>query len=361
MLCGMAQKTFFSRKLAAILACGCVASGGSYAAGSAPASYDSELCVTAQRLLVNAGDELPVRVQRGSGNGFHVIQMSVDTDARAAVIAMSTTYRGESDEPAYIACKMVNRERLNAELGAAYPAPDRRCADINRYTYDTALNSLSSAERNRYLQDGRPLEFTDDTIIATGGEWLPVTLDDAITYSDDMVSVSAPSVEVPWNNEERNFYQGTKHCKLISVAALQRWMTDAAFKPDGLLVPLADKRCTAPATPDSTAGSCLFYFAPADAMFCQDYNGSGWNEAAAREECAARHASQDALKAAKNRYEGAGGIYDQRSCTDRPDSPPISGTCVFHCGTPDEKLWNVSGMLDPRMTKGCDLFVPANE
>jgi len=96
-------------------------------------------------------------------------------------------------------------------------------------------------------------------------------------------------------------------------------------------------------------------------MFCQDYNGSEWQETSAREECAARHASPAALKAAKNSYEGAGGIYDTRSCANRDDSPAISGTCVFHCGDTDEKLWHVSGDIDPRMTKGCDLFVPANE
>jgi len=135
-------------------------------------------------------------------------------------------------------------------------------------------------------------------------------------------------------------------------------MRIGAFGEDPSLFPLTGTECTRPHSMTSTVGSCLFYFAPAAAMFCQDYSGADWNPASAREECARRHASVDALRAAKNRYAGAGGLFTPQSCTDRDDAPAISGSCVFHCRQPDETLWHVTGPTDPRMTRGCDLFVP---
>ena len=68
-----------------------------------------------------------------------------------------------------------------------------------------------------------PLVFRDDAVVPTGGEWLPAAAEDYIASDGDGLAVTAPSVRVPWDAQERGFYQGTHHCKLITLAAMQRW------------------------------------------------------------------------------------------------------------------------------------------
>ncbi len=326
--------------------------------------YDRELCATAQRLLLNADADFPVIEQRGTSNGFHTIQMGIDEQQRGALIAM-TTHTADVDgaaQPTYVACKMVDRARVNDQLELQLPGPDRQCRDVNNFTLTLALAKLTRAQRNRYRRDGRQLYFADDAVLATGGEWLPVTMDAYISADiNNNLTVRAPSVRVPWNPDEQNFYQGTQHCKLISMAAMQRWITTAAFAPDAQLIPPTDTACSAPRSMTSAVGSCLFYFAPADSLFCQDYSGAAWTRETAQQECANRHASREALAQASNRYDGAGGLFSATACAQRTDTPPIAGTCVFHCQADDETLWHVSGSIDPRMTRGCDLFIETGD
>lgn len=335
--------------------------GPVFAAPGLPvAGYDEDLCVTAQRILVNAPD-MPVRVQRGEGNGFHTIQMSVDEDRRELVVAMTTGTTAGSAKglTTYVACKMVNRDRVNDQLGLQLDGPRRSCRDVNEHTFQLAWALLSDAERQRYVEKGRGLVFTDDTIVPTGGEWLPADTASYIEAADDgaTLEASAPSVQVPWNSGERGFFQGTHHCKLISLAAMRRWMTRAAFEADAPLLPAGRTACVAPSAMTARAGSCLFYFAPAKAMFCTDFSGAGWTDATARAECGKRHASPAALQAAGNRYEGAGGIYSRTGCAARSDAPAIAGTCVFHCNESDEVLWQVADGAGAMMNRACDLYI----
>lgn len=325
-----------------------------------PGAYDEHLCQTAQRLIINASEDFPVVEQRGTSNGFHTIQMGIDQENGGAIIAMTTHYAEYAGEQqaTYVACKMVNRERVNDTLQLQLPGPDVPCQDVNAATLALAIAELAPEQHARYTSEGRQLRFADDAIVATGGEWLPIAMDDFISVdADNNVTVRAPSVRVPWNPVEQNFYQGTQHCKLVSLAALRRWVTEAAFDPNATLIPTTDSACRAPHSMSSSVGSCVFYFAPADSMFCQDYSGSEWQPASAQQECGARHASREALSAAANRYEGAGGDFSTSACAERDDAPPITGTCVFHCRSGDETLWQISGTVDPRMTRGCDLFI----
>ncbi len=332
------------------------------APGLPAADYDEALCVTAQRLLVNDPD-MPVRVQRGQGNGFHTIQMSVDETQRELVVAMSTAtvkVDGESF-PAAIACKMVNRDRVNDQLGLSLDGPRRSCRDVNEHTFQVAFAGLSQTERERYLTSGRSLSFTNDTVVTTGGEWLPARAESYISAGADQayLQVSAPSVQVPWDSVEGGFFQGTHHCKLISLASMQRWLRQTAFQAQAPLYPVGKQVCLAPSATTATAGSCVFYFAPANAMFCTDYSGPAWTQASAGEACAKRHASREALQAAGNRYGGAGGIFRPEGCAARSDSPAIAGTCVFQCNQPDEVLWQVAGAADAMMNSACDLYLQA--
>lgn len=342
------------------LALGLLCAGTGLAAPGLPlAGYDETLCVTAQRMLVNAAD-IPVRVQRGEGNGFHTIQMSIDEKAGSLVVAMSTTTAridGRNLDVA-VACKMVNRDRVNDQLGIALDGRRRSCRDVNEHTWQVAWNSLTDAQRARFERDGRPLGFAPDAVLASGGEWLPADASAFVTEQGGRLMVAAPTVRVPWDAGERGFFQGTQHCKLLTLAALRRWLTDAAFRPAAALLPAQREACRGPANSPAAAGSCLFYFAPVDRMFCEDYNGPRWTAEAAREACMRRHASKAALEAADKRYSGTGGIYAQSRCATRADRPAMTGACVFNCGLPDETLWQVAGPDDGMMKRACDLYLP---
>jgi hypothetical protein len=207
------------------------------------------------------------------------------------------------------------------------------------------------------------LEFGDDYIAGSGAEWLPSQVDDYIKSDSQGLSIVAPAVRVPWNETTHEFYQGTHHCKLITLAAMQNWMRKAAFTDSDELFPRSKPPCAAPASMTSSAGSCRFWFAPAQATFCQDYSGVGWGNATAQEECSKRHASAEALVAADSKYAGLGGVYDLLSCADRKDSPAPVSTCVFHCNAEDETLWHTldtkaSGPAATQiMRRACDLFI----
>jgi len=349
------------------------------ATATPPAAYDEQLCALAQRMLVNAdgADPAPftISVLRGVSNGFHTIQMDVDAATRTVVIA-TTSGSVQADGKAlttHVACKLVDRERVNDVLGLALAGPGRSCRDVNEHTYRLALESLSPDERQRYAATGRPLRFGADHYTSTGAEWLPVAVEKYITATagtgtdPGYLEIRAPAVVVPWSRTERQFFQGTHHCKLITLAALQHWMRVGALTREAALFPSAAPVCDAPSSMTSTAGSCVFYFAPANARYCQDYSGPEWKLESARQECGKRHASPEALKAAANRYAGAGGLFSDASCRERPEQLPLAGTCVFHCKQPDEALWHPlataagdasSGAAGAMMSKACDLFVP---
>ena len=328
---------------------------------AAVADYDAHLCRHAQRFLVNADEaDFPVVEQAGYGNGFHVIQMDVDAHSRQVSIAMMTEtaeFQGRT-LATHVACKTVDRARINDVLGLRLPGPEHQCREINEHTHERALDTLSAAERSRYLNDGRRLTFADDFLIETGGEWLPKPMDDFVRPGEEDMTILAPSVRVPWSPDERQFYQGTQHCKLLTLAGMLQWMRRGAFEPDARPVPIMATECSAPSSMTSQVGSCLFYFAPAGSMFCQDFSGSDWTTVSAREECGLRHADEAALAAAENRYTGAGGVFSSLPCRERTDTPEFTGTCVFHCRSPEETLWHVGGPMAPEMTRGCELFVP---
>jgi len=328
--------------------------------------YDEDLCQRAQRTLIN--DEsymdltpLRIRVQRGIGEGFHTIQMSTEPANNRIVIATTAKNITLDNKPikAYAGCKMINRDRANSELGLDLQGPKTSCKTINLSSYNYALSLLSDEQRSRYLSAGKQLQFIDDTITPTGGQWLPADAADYIEVTGNVVQVSAPSVQVPWNETEREFYQGTHHCKLLTVQLLHHWMTKASFTESTILAKNT-QQCNLPkATNDF---SCLFYFAPAQTLFCQDYTGSEWTEQMARQACGKRHASPEALKAAASRYEGKGGVFENRTCTERET---IESTCVFHCNEKDENLWHNVGSTSDKplpvsaamMSKACDLFI----
>ena len=329
-------------------------------------SYDQQLCQLAQRLIINDDtnrNDYTLIEQRGSSNGFHTIQMAAD-GTRSTLSIASYYQTDDSNTIQAAACKMINRERANAILDLALEGPRRSCRDINQHTYQQALTLLSDAERQRYLRDGAQIVFAEDYIASTGGEWLPINVERENHYDAEqrILTIRAPSVQVPWNDSERNFFQGVHHCKLISKATLLNWMRRNSFAQQPELIAGQSGSCTAANQPATSPGSCLFYFAPTDSLFCKDYTGNNWRKETVQEECRQRHASKEALQSAKNRYQGKGGTYSSSPCADRSDVERIVSSCVFNCRANDEAVWHSTQILGnaagaAMMSKACDLYI----
>ena len=336
-------------------------------------AYDETLCSFAQRYIVNAEtDPVPfeLNIQSAQGIGFHTIQM--DADASTQTVSIATTQAVAEIDGAqittYVACKMVNRDRVNDVLDLNLEGDERSCKTLNEVTYRKALDSLTPSERKRFESEGKPLKFVDDYVSVGGSEWLPASVSPYIQHvwpkdhPTGFLEVQAPSVQVPWNPESREFFEGTHHCKLITAAAMRNWMTGGALRGDTQLFPADKTQCFAPSSATSKVGSCQFYFAPADAMFCNDYSGSEWTAEKAKAACNKRHASRAALTAASSKYEGKGGLYSPSTCAKRRDVTEILGTCVFQCNTPGENQWRTLAPASPAgsnemMSKACDLYI----
>jgi hypothetical protein len=307
--------------------------------------------------------------------------MDADGDSNTVSVASLTiTVQVSRQELAVsVACKQINQARANDILDLQLPAPPGTCRDTNELTYRLALGELTAEQRRRYLADGVPLQFADDYRAVAGGEWLPSVVSDFIKPvgdpdAPDAIQIQAPSVQVPWPGPAGDWFQGTHHCKLITLAAMKRWMTVGSLRGDTKLFPRPRPECTEPSSRTSTAGSCVLYFGPAGSQFCQDYSGSGWDYESAREDCAIRHSTKTSWDESGQKYQGDGGTFSTQSCAERDavaevrESPfnvadsANQGTCVFRCNTPDEALWHRLSPMpgDPdgaMMARTCDLFL----
>ena len=344
------------------------------------AEYDYDLCITAQRMLLNdQGAAVEIVVNRAAaGSGFGTLQMDIDTAAGAVIVASLTEQVDIDGEKlnASVWCKQVNQERVNDVLGKQLASPPQSCRNVNEYTYQKALALLADDERDAYEAKGTPLRFIDDFDAQAGAAWIPAVVNDYIEYDNNALWVQAPSVQVPWDPVDRDWYKGTHHCKVITLAAMHRWMTVGAFDGATQLFPRANPECTEPSSVTSTVGSCLQFFGPADATICTDYSGSGWTSETASAQCSERHATEAAWLAANRKYTGIGGIFSTKSCAERDAisearRPPVEvadtgafGTCVFRCNHGDETLWH-SLTADSLSEQGgaasksrCDLFIP---
>ncbi|MBS93000.1 MAG: hypothetical protein CL799_00945 [Chromatiales bacterium] len=348
----------------------------------ASGTYDQELCNTAQLQILNAqpGD-FTFNTLVAEGGTFITEQMDADGDSNTVSVASLTVMVQISRQnlAVNVACKQINQARANDILNLQLPAPPGTCRDVNELTYRLALGELTAEQRRQYLADGVPLQFTDDYRAVAGGEWLPSVVSDFITPLGDpnqpeAIQIQAPSVQVPWPGPAGDWFQGTHHCKLITLAAMQRWMTVGSLRGDTELFPRPRPECTEPSSRTSAAGSCLLYFGPAGSQFCQDYSGSGWNLSSAHEDCDIRHSSKTAWDEGGDKYTGDGGVFSAESCAVRGavaearESPfdvansANIGTCVFRCNTPAEALWHqlspMPGDPDGRMmARTCDLFL----
>ena len=380
----MVQKKNISRSIHIFLAfgvCPLIADAAASETADAISAYDYDLCITAQRMLLNSdGDEVDIVINRAEiGSGFGTLQMDVDAAADAVVVASLTEQVDVDGEKlnASVWCKMINQERVNDVLNMSLSA-QQSCRAVNEHTYRRALATLSAEQLQAYETTGTPLRFIDDHNAGAGAAWLPAVVNDFIKAENGALQIQAPTVQVDWDSETRDWYKGTYNCKFITLAAMNRWMTHGSLNGDTELFPRADPECTEPSSMTSTIGSCLQFFGPADATICTDYSGSGWTTESASAQCGERHATEADWLAANRKYVGIGGIFSTQGCAQRDAihearRPPVEvaetgvfGTCVFRCNHGDETLWH-SLTADSLGEQGgvaaksrCDLFIPGS-
>ncbi len=343
--------------------------------------YNQQLCVTAQLILTNSdGDDFAIVVDRARGSRFNMEQMATDPATKQVTVAsLVQTVEVDGDAmQAAVSCKMIHRDRVNDLFGLELSGPTRSCRDINEFTYRAALAALSEDERREFESRGTPLRFVDDEVMGAGAQWLPSAVDDFIRPGRDedgskFLSIQAPSVKVPWDYEDGDWFQGVQSCKLIAVDAMVRWVTTAALWSQAAMFPRITPACDEPSARSSTVGSCILYFGPSGATFCQDFSGRGWTAESAAADCGQRYATQEEWDASGGSYIGGGGVYSAESCAER-DAPaelrgePFlladsanRGTCVWRCNDLDEALWHA--MVPIRETGGrslkdsCELFL----
>ncbi|MEC9375039.1 MAG: hypothetical protein VYA80_01555 [Pseudomonadota bacterium] len=344
--------------------------------------YDQELCTTAQRIILNASaDDYETLTLKAKGGTFVAEQMSANGQEKTVTVAalLESVKFGRETIAVSMACKMVNQRRVNDVLKLKLEQPSGTCKDVNSLTYQIALNGLTVRQRERYLSKGTSLEFIDDAYASAGGAWLASVVSDYISPEKIdgkliRMIVQASSVQVAWPESGGDWFEGTNHCKLITLAAMTRWMKKGSFDGSTEMFPRPKPKCIEPDSRTSKSGSCLQYFGPAGAQFCQDYSGTDWTETTAREDCDIRHSTLDAWNAKSGSYDGGGGIFSSDSCAERnviseAIASPVNqaesayqGTCVFRCNTPDESLWHqISPMaFDPDgtgMQRTCDLYL----
>jgi hypothetical protein len=82
-------------------------SGGSTTSPLPIKSYDAQLCVTAQRMVVNAAeDAFEIELQFGESNGFHVIQMDAEPDKVTIATTMGFVNIDNIQTASYVGCKI---------------------------------------------------------------------------------------------------------------------------------------------------------------------------------------------------------------------------------------------------------------
>ena len=177
-----------------------------------------------------------------------------------------------------------------------------------------------------YDTRGVPLDFGDDLTLGAGGLWLPTPLLFE-AGSNGGFSVRAPALVTEFVTPGTpDDLTGTHYCKLLSHQQALYWLRQRAFDPEPAW---SASISSEPLVTSEVEASCVFYFAPAEQYFCEEYWGSVWDPLAAEEKCVTRD-----------------GIFAPAMCEQRADEIAsydsealYQGACVLQCGTSEERRW----------------------
>ena len=151
--------------------------------------------------------------------------------SKATIRPLSTRqYNGYSDAPngglRQISCKMKTADHLRTEYGADAAGREGLCADVNRRTYASVMQTFSASQRRALrFGSGRAVVFDAEQVTTNGREWVaPYPL--AWQGADGKLHVLAKAQRNDWLDQRwvdaPPQFRGTRYCHFIAPDYLRR-------------------------------------------------------------------------------------------------------------------------------------------
>jgi hypothetical protein len=294
---------------------------------------DNNICKYAQTLFGDIDSNSGITVEPiNPGSDFTSIKATVDNSTKTAI----PTYKIPQGTSGLIFpnvkinttvwCKTRIPAAIKWNTGINYTEQDTAdgtCKQVNEYVYATTLAMLTDKQREKYTTKGKPIVFTDDTIVGEGVEFYALDQYSLITDTGTQLSISAASLETAFDSSiPEDDRRGAKYCKIIASQNLLAWMLDGSFKKGAGLTEPDPEELTCDDVKKSV-GSCYFINEHSSTYMCEDYIGpnyTGGESGTAKSKCIDKR---------------AGTYVDGVTCADRTDiGGTISGICAIN-ETPD--------------------------
>lgn len=320
-------------------------------------SYDDCLAWQAQRGTAGI-DATAIEIRASETTPSDLGSQYATLDGEAGWVQTHYAFLSEDlsaypDAPGSIDSVLLVKMKTAASVDRAFGRPEATaqglCVQVQQQVHDTVLNSvLTASERERYLAEGAKLSFLPDddpppldattNPLGLGQVWLVTEPSSHMTSDSEGYYYEPLAMLYDTGDEQDSDSQvvGVRYCKLLTHQSLLSWMRSKSFESDPvLLTPPAAEECSEPKRTQTTAGSCLFYFALSDFVYCSDYVGTAHDTDSAQEIC--------------SKVTREDSVYSTEPCSARieeiqariPDYEGLVGACVIRCGQPDEFLWNV--------------------
>jgi hypothetical protein len=319
---------------------------------SQASEIDENICEYAQTLIGDIDENSGVTVDAVSpGSAFTSTKATVDNGTDTA-IPVYMIVQGTSDEifrndkiNTMIWCKTRIPEAIKWNTGINYTEQNTAagtCKQVNEYIYDMTLDLLTDEQREKYNNEGKPIVFTDETIVGQGIDFYALDQYSLISDMGTHLSISPASLESDFDIPDDDRH-GAKYCKIISSQNLLAWMQDGAFKNGDSLTPadsLTEITCD---DLNNSTGSCFFVNEHSSTYMCEDYIGpnyTGGESGTAKAKCDLRDGDIN------DEYEiHVEGIYvDGVACADRTDTDiagPITGACAINESVDGAYTWSL--------------------
>tara|TARA_R110002050_G_scaffold40095_2_gene98187 strand:- start:3275 stop:3775 length:501 start_codon:yes stop_codon:yes gene_type:complete len=100
-----------------------------------------------------------------------------------------------------------------------------RCAQINRYVYDWALDTASVRAQERFKKLGQRLIMGEDTLQSSGYSWIksPMVYTSVVIDGVEVLQVNSTGLSTPLDFWEKNS-RGMHYCKILSPAFAMEWI-----------------------------------------------------------------------------------------------------------------------------------------
>ncbi len=293
---------------------------------------DNTICKYTQTLIGDIDNSSGITVAPvNPGSEFTSTKATVDNSTNTALPVYTTTL-GTSDAifgneiiNTTVWCKTRIPEAIKWRTGTDYTDHDTSagtCKEVNQYVYDTTLDLLTDEQKEKYLNEGKQIIFTDDTIVGEGIQFYALDQYSLIEDKGTHFNISAASLESEFDPEiPEDDRRGAKYCKIIAAQNFITWMLNGSFKNSDSLTKSDPTILTCDDMNDSV-GSCYFINEHSKTYMCEDYIGPKFQDV-----------EQPEYKdpEAKCVNDRSGTYVDGVICADREDiEETISGICAIN-------------------------------